>query len=286
VTPFPLVAHPDATKTERRKVLTGTDMKRIVNGEWLKVWQEKLGFAEAWDSTYVWIARLGQHTERLHAWWHQHTEKVNAIETPDRPCARDGDQLPHHYAATFDWWVTDDGTPLEMKHRHARLSLREAAEEAMPQLQWQMLIAGVDKLRFSCIFGNAEPEWGWVARDEAYIKRLRQQADVFWGLVETETPPDTDLGDDVELKTMARTIPLNGYRPYDYTRNNEWCAKAGRYIELKPLADECDTIKDELKALVPADAAEVTGAGLKYKRDKKGTLRLTMLETADADAAA
>lgn len=275
------VPHPHATKEQRRKVLTGTDMRRIAAGDWLTPWQEKRGLAEPVDLTFAWKPRLGLCTEALHAWWHGHTEGCDVQLCEDRPCCFPQVDVPAHYAATFDYWIPADDCPLELKHTNERNCLADAAQYYMAQLQWQLIVSGRARLRFSIICGNSEPQWGYVSADPDYQKRLRQMADTFWELVETGIEPEVDSADET-LKEMARTVPLNGLKPYDFSRNNEWCVKAARYVETKPLADENKALNDELKKLVPADASEVTGAGVKISRNKKGSLVLTIKEGADA----
>lgn len=279
---YPLVPHPHATKEQRSKVLTSTDVKRLAFGDWMQVWQEKTGRTDPVDLRFQWKPRLGLCTEELHGWWHGHSEGVDLRMTEDQPCYNPKLDLPAHYASTYDFWVTAEGIPLETKHLNARNHLRQAAEDYMAQLQWQMLVADVPRLRFSCIFGNEEPVWGYVDRDEDYIARLRQQADAFWEMVVTDIPPG-DGSIDETLQELAKAVTINGYRDYDYSLNNEWVSLATDYIRLKPMADECETVKTKLKALVPADGGTVTGAGLKIARNKKGSLVLTV-KSEDLDA--
>jgi hypothetical protein len=277
------IHHPKATKEQRRNVLTGTDARRIVEGDWLSLWREKRGLAEPVDLTHAWKPRLGLHTEPLHAWWHSHTEGVDLIVCPDRPCYfPDVDDIPAHYAATFDRWDAANDCPFEMKHSHARNCLTDAAAFYMPQIQWQLIVSGCERAKFSLICGNEEPDWAWVDADLGYQKRLRMQADTFWELVTTGIEPPEDVAPNGPLKALARTVPLDGLKPYDYSQHNEWCVKAARYVETKAIADECEQLKTELKELVPADAKEVTGAGVKISRNKKGALTLRVVETEDA----
>lgn len=277
--PLP-IPHLLATKTERAKVLTGTDMRRLARGEWLELWREKVEGASQVDLSRVWKPMLGLHTEPLHARWHAMTTGDELIQMEDRPHYVPG--LAHvepYHAATFDRWVVADDCPLEMKHTNARNCLRDCANDYMPQIQWQMHVSGADRLRFSIICGNEEPDWGYVARDHEYIDRQRRMADVFWKLVIQEIPPDsTGLGGepDEQLADLAKIIPVNSLRPYDYSLNNEWCDKARRYVEIKPIADECAVLNTAIKELVPADASEVTGAGVRVSRNKKGSLTLTI----------
>lgn len=276
------IPHPKATKEQRRNVITGTDMKRLVNGEWHKLWTEKTGRALPVDLTYIWKPRLGLATEGIHAWWHGFETGDDLLPTPDQPCYFADVELPAHYACTFDRWIPGDNCPLELKHTNERNSLREAAEYYMPQLQWQIMVSGAERVRFSIICGNSEPVWGYVSRDEDLIKRYRRMADAFWDMLQADLPPPPDQEPDVEAVKAAKQVPINGMKAYDFASNNEWCVKAARYVELKPKAEEYKEAEQELRALIPADASELTGAGLKVKRDKRGACRITVQEGADA----
>ncbi len=274
--------------TDRKRGIGGTDAKKIAAGEWHQLYLEKTGQTPPFDSTYIWIMRLGQETEALHSWWHGHSESV----TVTNPFANDpvrNPNLPEHHIATFDRFVEvgDRDFPLEMKHRHARTYLREQATEYMAQLQWQMHVGDYDALRFSLIAGNAEPEWGLVERDQDYIDKLVEQVEAFWWHVTELVAPDPDepKGKDARaaLASAGKTIPLNGFKPYDMSKDNEWCAAAGDYIRDKIAAESLKTTEPKLRGMIPKDAETIAGGGLSFKRDARGAYRVT-IEEAESDA--
>jgi hypothetical protein len=270
--------HPKASKTERRNVLTGTDMVKLMRGEWRKVWDEKRGNTEPENLDHIWQVRLGLATEKLHAIWHQHQTGDAVFETEDRPCYFPDVDIPGYHAATYDSWVATDDCPLEMKHTYARNTLVEAAQYYMPQIQWQLHVSGCGQLRFSIIRGNQEPEWGYVARDATYIAMLLETATAFWQMVQDNVPPEDMASPNEPAIAAAKQIPINGYKGYDLSDNNEWSVLEAQWCEQKQAAADFKDTDKQLRALIPADALEVKGKLTLFKRDARGAYRSTILE--------
>lgn len=271
------IAHPKATKENRRHVITGTDAKRIVEGDWASLFDEKTGAAEAVDLTFAWKPRLGLETEKLHAWWHGHVTGDSFLVCPDQPCYFAHVDVPAHYAATFDFWIPADDCPLELKHTNERNSLYAAAVYYQPQLQWQLLVSAKDRLRFSIIRGNNEPEWGWISRDQDYIDRLIPQVEAFRQVVVSGIRPEP-LEPNAPLIAAAAAVVINDLKTYDMKTDNAWIVKEAEYVRLKDPADKFKTTNEELRALIPKDAREVTGKLTSFKRDARGAYRCTILE--------
>ena len=61
-----------------------------------------------------------------------------------------------------------------------------------------------------------------------------------------------------------------------FTRNT-WAEFASLYRLTRPAALDHDRAKTELKALVPDDAREATGHGVKAKRSKSGAVSFELL---------
>lgn len=272
----PLVPHPIATMDNRRNIISSTDARRIAAGEWRALWQEKCGLKEREDLTFAWKPRLGLATEKLHAWWHSHVTGHALIPMGEAVYCNPKANLPAWAATSMDYWVEIDGCPLELKHSHARNSLRQCADYYMAQLQWQMMVARSTRLRFSMIAGNEEPEWAYVEADPDYQTRLLRQAMTFWDMVQNGIEPDEDASPDAELVAIAPTIKVGGLRAYDYSTNNAWVAKAADYCRLKPQADEFKLVDKDIRKLVPADAGELRGGGITVKRTKAGQLRFSI----------
>lgn len=259
-----------------------TDARIIMTGDWHDLYMQKTGQAKRPDLSQEWKPRLGLLTEPLHAWWHAketgddvkdpvfNTEEFSRVRVAGKP---------DHHLVSIDR-IVNDKELLEMKHTHAGNSLYDAGQYYMAQLQWQLYMTDTKRLRFSIIKGNEPPEWGYVERDEAYIEKLIATVDAFWWHVTEGQPPEDQINDEIRSsgKAAAATIPVAGQRKYDMTGDNEWSAAADRFILDKIAAESLKESEKAIKALVPKDALEITGAGVTFKRDKAGRLRLSIAD--------
>ena len=59
--------------------------------------------------------------------------------------------------------------------------------------------------------------------------------------------------------------------------SNAWAEFANLYRETRPAALDHDRAKAELKALVPEDAKEASGHGIRAKRSKSGAISFELL---------
>jgi hypothetical protein len=74
-------------------------------------------------------------------------------------------------------------------------------------------------------------------------------------------------------------------RMVDMTESNAWAEFAGIFAETRSAHIEHERAKVELKGLMPEDAKEATGHGIRAKRSKSGAVSFDLL-TAEASHAA
>ena len=86
--------------------------------------------------------------------------------------------------------------------------------------------------------------------------------------VRTRTPP---------VVLDAVPPPADASKIYDMTGDNRWSDAAVSWIVTKPAARECDDAEKLLKSLVPADAKQCSGHGVRITRDRAGRLSLREL---------
>lgn len=257
---------------DRTQGIGGTDARLIMAGHWHELWLEKTKRRPPPDLSKVFRVQLGKHTERFHLDWI--TEK-HGLFTCDMGLRKHDAGLPWRYV-TIDAWDLHHRTHVEVKHSHSQMTVREAADHYMPQLQHGLSITGCEWCWFSVIPGNDEPQCVKVSRHDAYIERLLELEHNFWSLVQQDIEPDT-LDDTLIIKArdLQHEILIDGFKEdLDMSRHNEWSVLAGEFIELKPQADRCDQVKKELKALVPEDRRRCFGGGIQITRDKRGQLIL------------
>jgi hypothetical protein len=68
----------------------------------------------------------------------------------------------------------------------------------------------------------------------------------------------------------------------DMTTSNAWAEFAMLFRDTRPAFLEHERAKSELKILIPQDAKEAVGHGIRGKRSKSGAVSLDLMETIDA----
>jgi hypothetical protein len=77
---------------------------------------------------------------------------------------------------------------------------------------------------------------------------------------------------------------LEAVRIVDMSGSNSWAELTAIFRRTKPAYQEHETAKADLKKLVPEDAKEAAGHGLRAKRSKSGAISFDLLEGEIADA--
>lgn len=254
---------------DRTKGIGGSDATRIMRGDWLSLYNEKVGLVEPEDLSNVFRVQLGILTEPLHV---KFFEMKSGLEV--RPGA-----YAEHPVYTFmnghlDGWIPSKETFLECKHTSGFTNLREKARYYMAQLQHYMAVAQVQECYFSCIFGNAEPEYCVVARDDDYIAELVTAEQSFWWHVQNKIPPEDNAAASEKAEALAKAVIIDNLRSVDMSTTNSWGVLAQEWLDtIEPAKINEDKAK-EIKALVPDDAAEAFGNGIIVRRDRRGRLSL------------
>ena len=77
---------------------------------------------------------------------------------------------------------------------------------------------------------------------------------------------------------------VEAVRIVDMSSSNSWAEFAATYRRTRPAYQEHEAAKADLKKLVPEDAKEATGHGLRAKRSKSGAVSFDLLDVEAADA--
>ena len=70
----------------------------------------------------------------------------------------------------------------------------------------------------------------------------------------------------------------------DMSASNSWAEFAAIFRQTRPRFSEHERAKAELKELMPEDAKEAIGQGIRAKRSKSGAVSFEVLELEAADA--
>jgi predicted phage-related endonuclease len=261
---------------DRNTYIGGSDAARIVAGDWLALYEEKVGIRQPEDLSRVFKVQLGKYTEGFHLDWLAYKHGLNL-----RYPMNWKRHLDHEFiGGTIDAWWTDKDTFIDTKHSNAFMDAREQGEMHQAQVAHYCNVYGVDHGYLSVIPGNEEPYLVKVEPSKAYRDELLELELAFWFHIETGSAPETVIKRLGKVEAEAPKLKINGMRKVDMTGNNQWADYASDIVTYQDAAKKFEAAKDGIKKLVEPDVAEAYGHGVAFKRDARGALRMTLKEAA------
>jgi predicted phage-related endonuclease len=260
---------------DRRTFIGGSDA-RIIMGkdepDLVRLWREKRGEIEPEDLSDNLIVRLGTVTEDLNRRWYERNTG-NLIKGAQR---RIQHPVNKWMAATLDGMVETSGAVFEAKFMLPWTFTEEAAaEKHMAQLQHNMWVANSRSAVLSIITGGGKWVEMTLHADPLYQHLLITAEKKFWRCVQNGEPP--------RLFGIEPPRPrLAAVRIVDMSASNSWAELTAAYRRTRPAHQEHEGAKADLKKLVPEDAKEAIGHGLRAKRSKSGAISFDLVEVADA----
>jgi predicted phage-related endonuclease len=263
---------------ERRSFIGGSDARIIMGGDearLLRLWREKRGEVEPEDLSQDLIVQLGSITEELNRTWYQRSSG-NAVEDVQR---RVRHPIHKWMGATLDGRIRETGAVFEAKFMLPwNFSEEGAAEKHMAQLQHNMWVTASRAAVLSIITGGGKWVEMTIPADPLYQHLLLTAERKFWRCVQNGEPP--------RLFGIEPPRPrVEAVRTVDMSGSNAWAEFANLYRLTRPAALDHDRAKVELKALVPEDAREAAGHGVRAKRSKSGAISFEVLELEAGHAA-
>ncbi len=182
-------------------------------------------------------------------------------------------------AATLDGRVEGGGAVFEAKFMLPwSFSEEAAAEKHMAQLQHNMWVVAARSAVLSIITGGGK--WVEIATraDPLYQHLIVTAERKFWRCVESGEPP--------RLFGVEPPKPrIEAVRIVDMSSSNSWAEFAGLFRRTRQAFLDHERSKAELKALMPEDAKEAVGHGVRAKRSKSGAISFDVLEVEVSRAA-
>ena len=245
------------------RVIMGTDESAL-----LRLWREKRGEAEPEDLSGNLVVQLGSVTEDLNRRWYE----LNTGLT-----VRDIQKHAKHpalrwMAATLDGVVDGTGAVFEAKFMLPwTFSEEAAAAKHMAQLQHNMWVIQSRSAVLSIITGGGKWVELTIHADPLYQHLLLTAERKFWRCVESgETP---------HLFGVETPRPrIEAVRVVDMSGSNSWADFAGVYCRTRCAVVEHEAAKSELKKLMPEDAKEAAGHGIRARRSKSGSISFQVLD--------
>lgn len=266
--------------------LGGSDMNRIMRGDWIALWEEKTGKKQPDDLSNNLAVQLGTTTEHFNKEWFNKQHTSEDCET----IAAGHKGVGHGLTAEMNW----EGVPLkgqvdghimvnrqftdeiiECKHTYETNNMENCLSMYMPQMQFYMWVHQAKGCYLSVIFGNRKWASVYVQKDWDYINKMKVHITEFWRHVTGDTRP---FGDSEVPPVSIDKIKVDGMTKRDASGDNEFINRCHDYIEQESNAKLFESAKADLKAMVDDNEREVYCDLLAIKRDKRGALRINIKE--------
>ena len=259
-----------AKSVDRRSFIGGSDARIIMGKDeaaLMRLWREKRGEAEPEDLSGNLIVQLGLVTEDLNRHWYE----ANSGQVITDIQRRVYHPALKWMAATLDGRVQGSDAVFEAKFMLPwSFSEEGAAEKYMPQLQHNMWVVAARTAVLSVITGGGK----WVEitalADPLYQHLIVTAERKFWRCVENGEPPRPRI---------------EAIRIVDMISSNAWAEFSGIFARTRAAHLDHEQAKTELKALMPEDAKEAIGHGIRAKRSKSGAVSFDLLSGVESSHA-
>src|SRR5215475_5616628 len=255
---------------DRRAFIGGSDARIIMGDDeaaLVRLWKQKRGEVEPEDLSGELLVQLGAVTEQLNRHWYERNTGQVVTEVQ-----RQVFHPVHRWmAATLDGRVEATGAVFEAKFMLPwNFSEEAAAEKHMGQLQHNMWVTASRTAVLSIITGGGK----WVEitthADPLYQHLIVTAERKFWRCVESGEPP--------RLFGVEPPKPrIEAVRIVDMSGSNSWAEFAGLFRNTRQAFLDHERARTELKALMPEDAKEASGHGVRAKRSKSGAVSFDLL---------
>jgi len=246
----------------RARVIMGTDEAALV-----RLWREKRGEAEPEDLSGNLIVQLGSATEALNRSWYERNSgrSVSQVQRRVKHAA-----IPW-MAATLDGVVEGIGAVFEAKFMLPwSFDETAAAEKHMAQVQHNMWVTHLRSAVLSIITGGGKWVEITIPMDPLYLSVLVQAEKKFWRCVQSGEVPHL-------INAEPPRPRIEAIRIVDMSSSNSWAEFAGLFRNTRQAYLEHERAKSELKGLMPEDAKEAIGHGVRARRSKAGAVSFDVL---------
>ena len=250
---------------DRCSFIGGSDARTIMGDDQValvRLWREKRREIGPEDLSGNLMVQLGAITEELNRRWYE--RQTGLVVGSVQKWVRH--PVIKWMAATLDGLVSPTGAVFEAKFMLPwTFSEEGAAEKHMAQLQHNMWVANARAAELSIITGGGKWVQIAIAADPLYQHLLLTAEKKFWRCVMS--------GEEPRLFGVEPPKPrLEAVRTVDMSLSNSWVEFSEVYRQTRQAHLAHEGAKAELKKLVPEDAKEAFGHGLKAKRSRSGAI--------------
>ena len=266
------------SSASRRYFIGGSDARIIMGNDesaLLRLWREKRGEVDPEDLSANLVVQLGLATEELNRRWYEPNTGQVITDVHSESAIRHsvGWRRPSMVGSKSTGDVFEAKFMLPWS-----FSEEAAAEKYMAQLQHNMWVVAARSAVLSVITGGGK----WVEikthADPLYQHLIVTAERKFWRCVESGEPP--------RLFGVEPPKPrMEAVRIVDMSSSNAWAEFAGIFAQTRTAHLEHEQAKAELKGLMPEDAKEAIGHGVRAKRSKSGAVSFDVLSPEGSHAA-
>ena len=254
----------------RRSFIGGSDARIIMGGDeaaLIRLWREKRGEVAPEDLSGNLLVQLGLATEALNRHWYER----NTGQTVECVQHRLRHPVLRWMGATLDGIVAGSGAVFEAKFMLPwSFSEEAAAEKHMAQLQHNMWVTNATAAVLSIITGGGKWVEIKIPADSLYQHLLLTAEKKFWRCVESGERP--------RLFGVEPPRPrIEAVRIVDMSSSNAWAELSNVFRRTREAHLEHENAKAELKVLMPEDAKEAIGHGIRARRSKSGAVSFDVL---------
>jgi predicted phage-related endonuclease len=223
------------------------------------------GEADPEDLSGNLIVQLGAATEALNRIWYERNtgQRVTDVQKRVKHSA-----IPW-MAATLDGIVEGFEAVLMLPWS---FSEEAAAEKYMAQVQHNMWVTHLRTSVLSIITGGGKWVEITIPMDPLYLTVLVSAEKKFWRCVQSGEVPHP-------INAEPPRPRIEAIRIVDMSSSNSWAEFAALFRNTRSAFLDHERAKSELKALIPEDAKEAIGHGVRAKRSKSGAVSFDVLET-------
>jgi hypothetical protein len=264
--------------SHRRSFIGGSDARIIMGSDeaaLIRLWREKRGEAEPENLSGNLIVQLGAATEALNRSWYERNtgRRITDVQRRVKHSA-----IPW-MVATVDGTVEAMGAVFESKFMLPwSFSEEAAAEKYMAQVQHNMWVTHLRTSVLSIITGGGKWVEIPIPMDPLYLSVLVSAEKKFWRCVQSGETPHL-------INAEPPRPRIEAIRIVDMSASNSWAEFAALFRNTRSAFLDHERAKSELKALMPDDAREAIGHGVRAKRSKAGAVSFDVLEMEATHAA-
>jgi predicted phage-related endonuclease len=258
--------------SHRRSFIGGSDARIIMGNDeaaLIQLWHEKRGEAEPEDLSGNLVVQLGAATEELNRTWYERNtgRRVTDVQRKVKHSA-----IPW-MTATLDGIVEGSEAVFEAKFMLPWSFSEEAAVvKYMAQVQHNMWVTHLRTSALSIITGGGKWVEITIPIDPLYLSVLVSAERKFWRCVQSGETPHL-------INAEPPRPRIEAIRIVDMSSSNSWAEFAALFRNTRSAFLDHERAKTELKALMPDDAKEAIGHGVRAKRSRSGAVSFDVLET-------